>query len=281
VIDHLRAGGSFEIRKVFDSKGARSKVIMVIAHYPEFDELAEMVEEMYGGGCYSTHPAGSAKVLKKYTIDSPSRFLTGGPKQKSPREAIKDGFLQDAVTWLRTEADTETKDILIRAVIEKEFGIQLPPSPTVEEKQLKDALEEDPEFKRQFRQALLEKLGYEKEIEPGSIDQMISDSLKFKEIQELLGGRPSGGRELAKEAVPVLLEIVKAFTKGGSGGAAVETAQVPPAQQPVQAAPSPDTAVARAEEKVPLPSPRNPLSPAGGSPSPQFTTGSHCLVLLH
>ncbi len=177
---------------------------------------------MYGGGAYSIHPAGSPKVFRKYEVDSPSKFLTGGPKQKPQRKTNKDELLQNAWSWFETEADAETKEGLIRAVIEKELsalGIQLPSPPTMEEQHFEEALEQDPVFREQFRQGLLEKHGYKKPIEPGSIDQMIADQRKLKEIQELVGGRQGGWQEVLKESGPTILEILQAITKARSGGA--------------------------------------------------------------
>ncbi len=247
VHDHERAGGVFHIRKVFGTKGARARIIMTIGHFPDIEELAEMVGEMYGGGAYSVHPAGSPKVFKKYEVDMPSKFLTGGPKQKSLRTTNKDELLQNAWSWFETEADEETKEGMLRAVIEKELselGIQLPPPPTMEEELLEKALEEDPSFRERFRQGLMEKQGYKKPTELGSIDQMIADHRKLKEIQELVGGRSGGWQEALKESGHAIVDILQAITNARSSGAAVGSAKVTPTQQPSKQvqAPEPDVA---------------------------------------
>lgn len=249
---------------------------MTIAHFPNFEELAEMVEEMYGGGTYAIHAAGSPKVFKKYEVDSPSKFLTGGPKQKSVIQIKKDELLQEAWSWWESEADAETREKVIRAILEeelREMGVQLPPPPTIEEEQLQEALEEDPELRKQYRQQLLEKHGYKKGVDPESLDQFIANYRKFKELQELLDERSGSLKEFMKESGPALVEIFQAFTKSQSVGGVVENASETSTPQPVQAAPQPEPNVGNARETVPHTAGIKPIIPypttAPANPPPQ------------
>ncbi len=83
VYEHERAGATFDIRKVFAAKGIGAKTIAKIGHFPAHRELADMVEEQYGGGTYNIHPAGSARVLKTYVIDGPPRYRPWEPSGKN------------------------------------------------------------------------------------------------------------------------------------------------------------------------------------------------------
>ena len=99
-----------------------------------------MVEESFGGGTYTIHPGGSPKVLKRYEVDGESKYLIGGPKQKTPKQQYKDDLLRAAWAWLETEASEDIREKVTQAIIEKELGIELPPRPTVEEKLIRKKL---------------------------------------------------------------------------------------------------------------------------------------------
>ena len=57
VYEHERSGGSFDIRKVFSSKGMKGKTIAKISSFPACYELLDMVEESHGGCTYNVHPS--------------------------------------------------------------------------------------------------------------------------------------------------------------------------------------------------------------------------------
>ena len=90
VYEHERRGGSFDIRKVFATKGTGAKTIAKIGHFPAYDEVAEIVEVQFGGGTYNIHPSGTARILKTYSVDGPSRYRPGGTRpEKSHVQELK------------------------------------------------------------------------------------------------------------------------------------------------------------------------------------------------
>ena len=128
VYEHEQAGGDFDIRKAFSSKGMRSKTITTVANFPAYYDLVDLVEEQYGGGSYAIHPAGGASVLKTYILDGPPRFRPEKPqREKTAAQKLKEQFEEQALSYaldrLEDEAEQRVGDLLSLATATREFQL--------------------------------------------------------------------------------------------------------------------------------------------------------------
>jgi hypothetical protein len=195
VLEHEKSGGNFDIRKGFNRRGVGSRTIMTIAHFPTYDQLVRMVEEEFGGGTYSIHPAGGPRVFKTYFLDGPSRFLARGPKEKTPRQVLKERIEEQSYQYLEEQMEwhPEIAELVTRTILQKNLGIELPPPPSWEEQLFRKEIEKDQDLQHRYLWALLKKEGVEEPEEPDVLDQLIAQSADCP-IEEISGGGKSAGR---------------------------------------------------------------------------------------
>ena len=226
VYEHERRGGSFDIRKVFATKGTRAKTIAKIGHFPAYDEVADMVEEQYGGGTYNIHPAGSARVLKTYIVDGPSRYRPEGTQREKShvqelKASLEANFLSYAIE--RLEDDPEIQRIAALGMLKKYLGVELPGELDWEEQLFREGVKGNPDFKEALIKAELGKRGAEFPEELNAIEEQIKKYQQLGRLRETLdSGKkpPSLMRELIL-ALPEVLKFIQQvqgsdFTKSGA-----------------------------------------------------------------
>ncbi|MCZ6488937.1 MAG: hypothetical protein O7A06_00205 [Acidobacteria bacterium] len=226
--EHERAGGNFDIRKVFSAKGTGAKTIAKIGHFPAYHEVTDMVEEQYGGGSYNIHPAGSARILKTYTVEGPSRFKPGGTRpEKSHVQELKAELEANLLIYAieRFEDDPELQRIAALGMLKKHLGVELPADVEIDwqEQLFRDGIEGNPEFKEALVIAELGKRGAEVPEEPDPMEETIKKYQQLGRLREALdSGKkpPSLMRELIL-ALPEVLKFIQQvqgsdFTKSGA-----------------------------------------------------------------
>ncbi len=219
VYEHERRGGSFDIRKVFATKGTRAKTIAKIGHFPAYDEVADMVEEQYGGGTYNIHPSGTARILKTYSVDGPPRFKPGETQlEKSHVQELKASLQAKLLSYAieRLEDDPELQRIAALGMLKKYLGVELPAEVDWEEQLFREGVEGNPEFKGALIKAELRKRGAEFPEELDPIEGQIKKYEQLARLEETLdSGKkpPSLMRELIL-ALPEFLKIIQQVQGG-------------------------------------------------------------------
>jgi len=223
---HRRAGGRFDIRKVFVSNGMKIKTIATVAHFPSYVDLLDLVEDQYGGGTYRIHAAGSPRVFMTYVINGPPTYKVDKPqREKSPAQKRKEKF--EELGWQSLMQSMDENPKLSRAigvaVFNKYTGVDLPVELDWEEQLFREGVEGDPEIKSEFVKARLREMGVEfpEDIDP--IEEQIRKFEQIKRFKESLHEGPEGlSGTLArflKEALPALPEIVKIIQEARGTGA--------------------------------------------------------------
>ena len=205
IYDHQSEGGTFVIRKSRGHKDSKhGPVVWELDHFPTYDELFAEVEEDYGGGTYNVYMGlASSTIAKSYQVPGSSRGTPGNNK-KAPATDVKETMRLQAWNGLqeRMAENPGMADAIYTQMLAKELGIKGVNigARTIEEQELQEALDEDPEFKRQFRESLLRKRGLKKQGEMSELDTFISSHKKMKELNEAIGaGDKDSGWNILKE----------------------------------------------------------------------------------
>ena len=229
VYEHERAGGSFDIRKVFSSGRFKGRTIATVANFPS--DLVDMVEEQYGGGTYNIHPAGGPRVFKTYVIDGPSKYrLPGAQREKTTAQKLKEQFEEQAFSYAleRLEEDPEMQRLVGIAALKKHLGIELPPETDWKERLVREGVEGNPEYRDAFVKSRLREEGAEfpEEIDP--IEKQIEKYEQLERFRESLGvGQKQ--TSLLRELVLALPEVLKIVQQMQGSSAVLSDAQTVPA----------------------------------------------------
>ncbi|MCH8282192.1 MAG: hypothetical protein IIC96_16090 [Chloroflexi bacterium] len=244
VYEHERTGGNFDIRKVFAARGTRAKTIAKVAQFPSHYDLLAMVDETYGGGTYNIHPAGSARVLKTYVVDGPPKYKPGGTQREKTRaQELKAEFEEQALRYAleRLEDDPEMQHLVGTGMLQKFFGVEIPPDLDWKEQIFREGVEGDREYRRALVEAGLRKMGADFPEDADPLQEQINKQEQLERISELLGAGtkpPSLMRELLLAlpvALPEILKIIQMVQSSEPAKSDTSTAPAleTPSSQPV------------------------------------------------
>ena len=260
VFEHERAGGSFDIRKVFASMGVNRKTINTVAHFPSYWELADIVENQYGGGTYNIHPAGSPRLFKTYVIDGPPKFKVDGPKrEKSHLQKMIEDLEEAAVRSLCELAheDPRIGRAIAAAAFKKSFGVELPAELGWEDQLFQEGVEGNSEYQDALIKARLRERGVNFPEQQDGIERLITEAEQTQRLRDALGVGRKGFAGILQDLIPVLPVLLQAL-RGAQGIATAGTPISPALDTPVETQ-GPAAPIEQPVEPIAAPAPVEPM----------------------